>query len=573
MFTGFHSYDDEGYFLIVLRGYLGGESLLNPTAPAYGPFFFEVVGGVFKLLGIQPTHDAGRWITVVMWLIASLIAGLGAHRLLRSVWLAVGVQLATFAALAALGNEPMQPSVLTSLLLVCLVGVASFRSARPRLTAVAVGAIVAAMCLVKLNVGGFAGIAVVFAWSCSLPGRWRRVLAPLMVVVLAAVPLLLTAAVLNRDWVLELGILVALSSAAVGVACLVARPAVLPPPSAVWMIGGGVFVAAISLGVAMAGGTTPADVWNGLVLFSLRVPQLFVVPLRISPLYDAWAVAALLGAIALARWPLAGNTAALARVAVGFFMWLVLLLPPNTLFLLALPMAWLATRPPAEDATDPTDPYARFLLPALAVLETLQTFPAAGTELSLAELAVIPVGALIVNDGVRGLRLAPRPGFASWVPPAAVAFNVLTLLLFAVTAVAGYQTDAPLGLPGASSVRVPEQQSRDLRALVDAIDRQCSSLITLPGMNSLYVWSGQDPPAQLRSEVWWLTLDGGEQASIVQRLQDRPRLCVVRNQSVVDFWALGRQVPDRPLVQFIDQDFTSGGTFGDYELLIRNSPD
>jgi len=50
MFSGFHAYDDEGYFLILLRDYLAGKPLLTASTPIYGPFFFETMGGLFKLL-------------------------------------------------------------------------------------------------------------------------------------------------------------------------------------------------------------------------------------------------------------------------------------------------------------------------------------------------------------------------------------------------------------------------------------------------------------------------------------------------------------------------------------------
>lgn len=577
MFTGFHAYDDEGYFLAVLRAYLAGEPLLNANAPVYGPFFFEVIGGLFKALGVQPTHDAGRTITLVFWLVASLVAGLGAYRLVRSPWLAAGAQLASFSALAALGNEPMQPSVLSSLLLTCLVATAAFRPVKPRLTAGATGAIVAAICLIKLNVGGYAAIAVIFAWSCGLPNKWRRFFLPLTGAVMAGVPVALTFTLLSRDWVLEFAVLVTLSAIAVGISCLLAgRPRGLDG-SAMWIVCGGAVLAIVSLGIAVLGGTALRDLWDNLVLFSLRVPRLFVVPLRISPAYDAWAVVGLLLATAAWRWPPRGTAAGLARVAAGFFTWLVLLLPPDAVFLLALPLAWVATRPPAADPGNPTDPYARVLLPSLAVLESLQAFPAAGTELSLAQLALIPVGAVILNDGVRQLRAADPALSVSRralgaVPRVALSFNVVVFLLFALTAANGFASDTPLGLPGASQIRVPASQAVELRSLVASINGSCSTLITLPGINSLYLWSGQTPPPELRSEVWWLTLDNAHQQAVLEKLQGSPRLCTVRNRSLIDFWALGRPVPDRPLVRFIDSSFTAGGTFGDYELLIRGAP-
>src|SRR5258706_827579 len=72
MFNGFHAYDDEGFFLVTIRDFLSGHPLLTPYVPLYGPFFYELMGGLFKLLGLQPTHDVGRWVTLAIWLTSSI---------------------------------------------------------------------------------------------------------------------------------------------------------------------------------------------------------------------------------------------------------------------------------------------------------------------------------------------------------------------------------------------------------------------------------------------------------------------------------------------------------------------
>ena len=102
-----------------------------------------------------------------------------------------------------------------------------------------------------------------------------------------------------------------------------------------------------------------------------------------------------------------------------------------------------------------------------------------------------------------------------------------------------------------------------------AIDRDCSEFITLPGMNSLYLWAAQSPPTDVRAEIWMLTLDDSQQQSLVRQLEDLSRLCVVKNQVAVDFWVQGRRVQSGPLLEFINLGFVSGGTFGDYQLLVR----
>jgi len=56
---------------------------------------------------------------------------------------------------------------------------------------------------------------------------------------------------------------------------------------------GGAALIALSLAVALAGGTRPTDVWNGMVVISVRFPQLFAWPVNINPAADVWAVLSL----------------------------------------------------------------------------------------------------------------------------------------------------------------------------------------------------------------------------------------------------------------------------------------
>jgi hypothetical protein len=71
--------------------------------------------------------------------------------------------------------------------------------------------------------------------------------------------------------------------------------------------------------------------------------------------------------------------------------------------------------------------------------------------------------------------------------------------------------------------------------------------------------------------VWMLVLDSRQQQSIVEQLQGRQRLCVVKNQKVIDFWAEGRPIPSRPLVDFIYANFVDAASYGDYELLVQKN--
>jgi hypothetical protein len=577
MFNGFKAYDDEGYFLITVTDYVSGHPLFTQALPIFGPFYSEIMGGLFKLLGLAPGHDNGRSLTLVVWLMASLAGGLASFWLTRNAWLGLAAEFVTFRALTALVSEPMHPSGLAALLLVGLVGAAACRAGRPRATAAVIGALVGALCLIKINVGGFAAIAVAFAWAGSLPHPWRRVLLPFMAVLMAVLPLVLMAGRLSDSWALEFAVLEVLSAAAVGVACVMATPRPLPVPAAKWLSIGGAVLVIASVGIAVAGGTALENLVSGTFLKPLRLPQLFAVPPTIGVGNDLWAAFWLVAAIAICGPFARGGSipaAGLVRVFAGFTIWLAVIFLPSSMFLLGLPLAWIATQAPGDGKPNSAIAYFRLFVPALAVLESLQAYPVAGPEQSIAALGLVPLGAIILNDGIRQLQAnAARRKAAVSIAPAAFVISFGSFLLFGYVAMVGFASAAPLGLHGAESVRVPAKQGAQLRALVASIDRVCPSFITYPGMDSFYLWTAQEPPAEVSSQVWWLVLTNQEQQSLVNQLEPIQRLCVVKNQRVIDMYAQGREVPKRPLVDYIDKQFVRAYSYGDYELLVRvNQP-
>ncbi len=575
MFSGFHTYDDEGYFLLTLREYLVGHSLYTGLFTTYGPFYYEVMGGIFRLLGLDAGHDAGRAITLAVWLAASLIGGAGAYNLTNSLWLGLGVQVLTFHVLGVLVNEPMQPSGLIAILLVATVAAASVRSTWPRPTAAAIGGIVVAACLIKINAGVFIGLAGTFAFAACLKGRWR-VLLPVSGAVLALSPFGLMAGLFSEDWVRAYAVVVALSVVALALVSVSWRPARMPGAAGAWLAAGGLLVGIVVVSVAAIGGTRLSDLVDDLVVVPLRQPRLYTWPLRIGVGEVAWAAAWLVLAAVAIRFKthprLTGALPAVIRLAAGAFTWFVVLLLPSPAFMLALPLAWIA----AVDEQNGTDAYARRLIPALAVMFSMEAYPVAGTSLPISAMVLVPLGAIMLNDGIQELRAwatahdrQSAMRVAAVAAPALLILNVVVLQLFAFLAASEYGADEPLGLRGAHAVRLPPQQAAALRHVTAAIDQRCSTFITEPGMDSFYIWSGMFPPAPVVDGTWLFAYDDAEQRSLVSQIQDRPNLCVVRSQAVVDFWAEGRPIPERPLVGYIAASFVPAATFGDYELLVR----
>jgi hypothetical protein len=579
MFNIFQPYDDEGYHLLTMRAYLSGHALYTDLFTYYGPFFYEALGAIFKLTGFDITNDSGRLVTLILWLLASLVSGLAAYQLTRSLLLAVGAQLLSFNLLAALTNEPMQPGGLVSLLLSGLVLMAAYRSRWPRATAGFIGALVAAAVLVKINVGTFAAMAVAFAFASSLTGWWRRLLLPATGLMLSVAPFAVMARLLDRDWALNFALAAASAAAALTIAMIAAGPKPTASTAPRSMIGGGLVVAIATIGVVLLGGTRLSDLVNSIVTKPFGQPLIFVIPFNVRFWVVVCAAVSLALAIAVAgvlrSHAFHPAMAATARIAVGVLMWVCVLLPPSYLLMLGVPLVWVAALEPRDVLTSPTDRYARLLLPALAVTESLQAYPVAGTQVSIASLGLVFVGAITLNDGVTQLRdwaggrSRPRlVAAARFVPIAALILSVAATSLWASVAAEGYTAGSPSGLQGAGLLRLAPKQQTALSSLSVSVRRMCTSFITLPGMASLYLWTGQEAPAPLFDSDWNYFLDNAQQQSIVDQVRTLPGMCVVRNDVVLKFWAAGQPVPRGPLIDFIEANFVVAGSYGDYELLV-----
>src|SRR5260370_166871 len=117
-----------------------------------------------------------------------------------------------------------------------------------------------------------------------------------------------------------------------------------PSRSSPWLTLGGVTAAALTLAVALAGGTHVADIWNGLVVRSVQFSQLFTWPVDANPVVVLGAALSLAVCVAYSRVRVSDSTADLVRIGAGLFILLSILLLPSSLCLLRLALAWIATR-------------------------------------------------------------------------------------------------------------------------------------------------------------------------------------------------------------------------------------
>jgi len=598
MFMGFAPYDDEGYMLIALKGFINHGSLYDDVFSQYGPFYYEFWGGIFSLFGIPVAQDGGRTATLIVWVLSSLLLGHAGWRMTGSVLLGLAVQVLVFTGIVTLTNEPMHPGGLICLLLAAIVAISCLvRDRVAPYSMAALGAAVAALTMVKINVGFFALAAVALVAVVSYPGLvGRRWLRPLVEVGFVALPVLLMTSKLSEAWARHYALHVAVAALAVVIA-LRARTVRRRSDEELRWFGGGLLVVGLTIcATILATGTTPNGLLDGVLGQPLRQADVFSVPLSLAGrtyLFDLLALVGVLGYWYVARGerrPSAGWSAAASLLGIVIGAQLALSVIGRTVLFDAflfpgyqfamLPFAWIALIPGPAGENGATA-FARLLLPPLAVLQALHAFPVAGSQLSWSAFLLVPVGAICVANGVRGLAIGlsgereRRAALAIATAAVAVLAAVLveTQLRKPLQEVrAAYDERISLGLPGAADIHVEPQEARTYRVISRAIEANCGSFLTLPGLNSFYLWTERDPPTGFNTTAWTTLLDDPSQRMIVSATRSTADLCVLENAPMAAGWS-GGTIPDGPLVRYLrGAEFRTVFRFGDYALRRREDP-
>jgi len=597
IYSKFAAYDDEGYVLLSIKQFVAGGSLYNDVYSQYGPFHYELWGGLYALTGRTVTPDTGRAIVIAVWLAIALLTGLTVERLTQRLSLGVSGAIVAFATATAITNEPMHPGGLADLLLIGIVAAAVLLERRARLRMGLIGFLLAALVLTKINIGATALAAVCLALSVSVPTLRRRPwLTPALTAGCIVLPFLLTARDLQTGWAQNLAVLVSLSIAAVGITLIGLRQ--WRPSNHRSGEGLGVIVAAFATGIAaivvaiVATGTSVSDLVNGVLIRPLGQRDAFSIPASSSTLALDFGFLGLLAAVGVRRVVVPQRpslVAGTARVVAALIIWLlasatlpISITPDPGPLGLALPLTWLAALPPrGRSANAGPGAFARALLPALAVLGALVIYPVAGSQVGFAAVLFIPAGGLILADGLRQVgewyeARGPERGaqFATAVPLAAItlvaALTYQVLLQPAVLNTYAYRHLKHLPFGGATHVRQPATTADGFARIVSDLRARCDTFVTLPGMNSFYLWSRMTPPTNLNTTSWMYLLDAAEQQRIVNAITPVRRLCLIRSDQELAMWvAPDRPLPERPLLRFEENGFTVIDDVNGYKLMVR----
>ncbi|MBS1861364.1 MAG: hypothetical protein JSS68_06585 [Actinobacteria bacterium] len=595
MFTGFSAYDDEGYMLTALKSFVNGGHLYDQVFTQYGPFYYEWWGGFFSLFGITVTHDSGRSVVMVVWVLSSLVFGLSIWRITGSILLGLGTQILTFSALEVLTNEPMHPVSSIALMLALIVAISTFvGSGRSRWAIGLLGVVVGALVLTKINVGCFAVASVALVCAVSYQQLWGRRWPRLLVeLAFLAIPILLMASKFDEGWARHYAVHVFAGALAVVIALRARQPVKRHLGELRWLIGGFLALVVVSCLLILALGTSVGGLIDGVIRQPLRQSDAFTIPMLLSRreyAFDLIAVGAAIAYWYASRRRVAPSPAFLAvgsvfAIVVGLTMAFSMvgqLLPFDDRGLTGyqlsmLPFVWVALAATTTEGEGGRFAFARLLLPCLAALQGLHGYPVAGSQTLLSVVLVVPCGALAVAGGVRGLsrlvevepdRMA-LTGFGVLLTVVLGYFVLKTYVRDPMHQARGvYHTTYKLELPGAEDIHLfSEEEVHLYEDVAHAMGENCKSTVMEPGMDSFYLWTDQEPPS-LTATGWETLFDDEAQEQVIDATSATAGLCLLRNKERAAGWG----EKEGPLVTYLEQGFKLIGQWDAYELLRREGP-
>ena len=584
MFSAFMFYDDEGYVLISLRNFAEHGRLYREVYSQYGPFPY-VFYYFLHALGLPLDHTAGRIVTLLAWTGTALACAALVGRATGSLTARLAVLAGVFVYLWIMVSEPTHPGGLIVLVtaLLAWLGQHTIDTVRPQTWAWIVGAGIAVLVLTKINIGVFAACSAV-AW-CGLHAENRTVRrwAPVVLAFgIAVLPFALMRPLLGTPWVQIYAVQFACAGiAAIGAASLGATPRINGRAFGAAAVAG-LGVAGVVLGVIFTRGTTPHDLLEGVLLGPLRHPSHFSLTFPWPAATRPVAVGSLVlfgAAWWLRRRAWAGLdplVAALRLVAAAALAATVsrfpAISPDNLVLAFAAPCLWIFLWPLADEA--PAALAARRWVGLLFLGQSLHAFPVPGSQIAWGTVLALPLAALGAWPAARLLRARFAPALCG-TRPRRFAVEFL-LAAFAFTTVwrlvqVGRRHDEgrDLELPGAETIRLPENATALFQILALNAAAHGDVLFSEPGMFSLNAWSRRPTPTLTNVTHWFSLLDDPQQRTIIRTLEAHPRASVIVQREHLEFLAARGLKPAGPLHDYLAKNFTPAFTLDNFEFSVR----
>lgn len=593
VFRNMQCYDDEGYMLIQIWHFFRDRPLYDDIVTFYGPMYFLSARLGFSFLSFG--HDGVRLLTVASLGVSAALCGLCVLGLTRRPLLAViGGLLTGLKLVHPFANEPGHPQIVIAVLVAAIAAVlAWWDPRRPAVMAAVVGSLVGALGMTKINIGAFAALSTFLAilLASGKPGRPAKLLRNGLILAMTLLPLALIGSRLRSRMELYQTLLYIAPVVAVLLTALT-RPFPNPSPrkqllpTACYIIAG--IAVSVALGMfALAHGTTAYGLLSGIVLMPSRmigvsgngpwIPRavrgetvaslalafiysyMFRRGLPIPPVATA-ALKTLFAASVLG--PVFGIGLGELLNGWGLFLWV---------FLVRLPASDVeAERETNAGGVD----VPRVSLALLAVLQPLQSYPVAGSQVSLGTMLMVPAAVTCLSDVRDWLR---RRAVATAMPrgldPLATVMVVAMVAVWASHERSAYVRSVPLGLPGSSRLRLPERQVAGIRWLVANIDHSCSTFLCTTGFHSLYLWAEKEPTSCLTLGNEVELFKSAQQKALLNSIEATPRPLIIDHASHFTPSNQKSVAPghERVLLDGIERDFVAygGGTVEGYTLKAR----
>jgi len=585
--TAFMVYDDEGFVLMTLRQFLGGEILYDEVFSQYGPapyvyHWFLTAGGAIEL-----THFFGRCLTLIHWLVCAGCSGWMASRLVDHHRLFTGgfTALLTFGLLWQMIAEPTHPGSLIAATLAAgtTIALRAVEMKQPALLALAAGLTGIVLFLTKINVGVFfiAGVGAFALTHSNLPRRWQPSARALAGLGLATSPWLLMASNLQEPRMLML----ALKASSVGfglwwiIRATETKP-VLEPRHGILVVSSFLAGGIVIVGLVMLRGTSGEELVAAVAIDPLRQPGNFTVPPTsswASLLFAAVTITAVVWAgLDLSRQGQLGTgcfrlVAVLRISALAALIGFALRWPSPwgafTLLDYVLPLLVLASIP--HNRTDHHLDAKVAWLSLIAVFQVLHAYPVAGSQIGWGCFLAVPLIAASMVKTWQGLTpaLSTVPRRAGWA--------VLGLAAFAGPATMAqegwqrYQSCRPLPFAGTVDLRLDDRTRVALTALVQNASVHADTLFSRQGMYSFNIWSETPPPSSRNATHWFWLLDESEQQEIIQRLDGDARAAFIVSVPLDELLAQLNVPVQGPLQDYAESNFTQALRLGGYSFRVK----
>jgi hypothetical protein len=550
-FTTLEPWDDDGNFLQAYHDFLSGHALYDQVFSPYGPFSFFSAALVARIDAANVTHDNFRWAMLVVWIaIASLLSAVVWRWTRRSsaalvVLLLVGFRLK---GLPKSVGHPQLWIILAVALLVWL-GLDWIFLPDKRSHALWTGLFLGVVLLCKINMGVLVSTAIALAVSLQLRGRLRMMACTLFATAAMGFGFLLlvkTSAPSEKFFVVAyLGSL--LAPLAIAIHRHVEQE--LLTRSLLWMLAGLGTCLCAGVAVTLVSGSTIRGLLDGFVmtpaLFAKTFYYAFQDPTRRgSILLSTVGLAAAAIAISNRRRlaDLAPKWVGLAKVACGtglvyafyhdqrealtgslLFMWLLIVGPPRM-----------------SDAAYSN----RLVLALLCPLFSLQFFPMAGQQVDWGTLLPVTTAGVLLADGANSVeRVSLRVPWSRLTT--VIARGTVPLLVICLFVLVGKQTlvrckrwqgSQSVNLRGTHWVRLPPSDVARLTVTTSQVQRNCESVLMIPGLYSFSLWSGVPPAEEKRFDAWPFLWPFEVQKNDLPKLRQQKRGCVLVSQDMYKFF-------------------------------------